>query len=338
MKQIKNSFNNNYIFFSVHRGIASEGIDYSDDSARAVICIGIPFADISDNRVKLKIEYLNSLRKDDKNLISGYEWYDADAMTAVNQSLGRVIRHKNDFGTMLCIDERYIQYEKYFSFWIRDYYEKHRNNSPIKVNDFLKEQREKFIDIIEENKKKSYQSNSNNNQSGFNSTINFDKILFPGIKKNHKEIKYEIEEDDDYEFEEEGNDNEYMEEDENNVFKENDILINSSEEKDNNINHFQNNAFKFPRINEDKINTISIKEIGYKNNYNDVLEEIKQIKGENEKNNDIYEVYKVSNNTNKKTDDIFEKEEKQGKQLLESLKSFLINNKKEFNNILNKYK
>ena len=338
MKQIKDNYNNNYIFFSVHRGIASEGIDYSDDSARAVICIGIPFADISDNRVKLKIEYLNSLRKDDKNLISGYEWYDADAMTAVNQSLGRVIRHKNDFGTMLCIDERYIQYEKYFSFWIRDYYEKHRNNSPIKVNDFLKEQREKFIDIIEENKKKSYQSNSNNNQSGFNSTINFDKILFPGIKKNHKEIKYEIEEDDDDEFDEEDNDNEYMEEDENNVFKENDILINSSNEKDNSINPIKNNSFKFPRINEDKINTISIKEIGYKNNYNDILEEIKHIKAENEKNNDIYEEYKVSNNTNKKTDDIFEKEEKQGKQLLESLKAFLINNKKEFNNILNKYK
>ena len=28
-------------------------------------------------------------------------------MTAVNQSLGRVIRHKNDFGTLLCVDERY---------------------------------------------------------------------------------------------------------------------------------------------------------------------------------------------------------------------------------------
>ena len=50
-----------YIFFSVFRGIASEGIDFSDDSARAVICIGIPFADFSDNKIKLKIEFLNIL-------------------------------------------------------------------------------------------------------------------------------------------------------------------------------------------------------------------------------------------------------------------------------------
>ena len=323
IKQIKDNFNNNYIFFSVYRGIASEGIDYSDDSARAVICIGIPFADFSDNRVKLKIEYLNKLRHEDENLISGHEWYEADAMTAVNQSLGRVIRHINDFGTMLCIDERYYQYEKYFSFWIRDYCKKHRNNNTIKIKDFLQEQREKFIDIIEENKKLSFQKDSNN-QSGFNSVINFDSNLFLGIKKKHKEIMYEIEEEE-YEFE----DGEIYEEPENDI-------IDSNEEKEDDVDPIKNNDFKFQRKDHDNINIINIQEVPYKNNYNEIFEQIIKQKKEKEKENDICEDFKVSVVNEK--DNIFEKEEKQGKELLKSLKAFLIDNKKEFNKILNKYK
>ena len=327
IKQIKDNFNNNYIFFSVYRGIASEGIDYSDDSARAVICIGIPFADFSDNRVKLKIEYLNKLRHEDENLISGHEWYEADAMTAVNQSLGRVIRHINDFGTMICIDERYYQYEKYFSFWIRDYCKKHRNNNTIKIKDFLQEQREKFIDIIEENKKLSFQKDSNN-QSGFNSVINFDSNLFLGIKKKHKEIMYEIEEEE-YEFEV----GEIYEEPENDI-------IDSNEEKENDIDQIKNNDFKFQRKDHDNINIINIQEVPYKNNYNEIFEQIikpkKEKEKEKERENDICEDFKVSVVNEK--DNIFEKEEKQGKELLKSLKAFLIDNKKEFNKILNKYK
>ena len=319
--QIKDNISKNYIFFSVFRGIASEGIDFSDDNARAVICIGIPFADISENRVKLKIEYLNNLKQEDKNLISGHEWYEADAMSAVNQSLGRVIRHKNDFGTMLCIDERYKKYEKYFSFWIRDYYAKHKNNDQIKINDFLNEQREKFKDIIEENKKSFLQKDSNK-ISGFNTTINFDKNLFLGNKKSHKEIFYDVEEEEDEEFEDE----EDIENDE--------APLNNK--KDNKINSIQDNEFKFPNVNEKKINSINIKEIGYKTNYSDILKSIMQKKPEDEKENELYEKWKISKKN--KNDNIFEKEEKQGKELLESLKSFLINNEKEFNNILNKYK
>ena len=318
--EIKDNISKNYIFFSVFRGIASEGIDFSDDNARAVICIGIPFADISENRVKLKIEYLNNLKKEDNNLISGHEWYEADAMTAVNQSLGRVIRHKNDFGTMLCIDERYKKYEKYFSFWIRDYYEKHKNDDKIKINDFLNEQREKFKDIIEENKKSLLQKDSNK-ISGFNTTINFDKNLFLGNKKSHKEIFYDVEEEEDEEFEDEEN------------IRDDELPLNN--EKDNRINSIQNNEFKFPRVDEQKIKSINIKEIGYKSNYSDILKSIMQKKPEEEKENALYEKWKISNKNKK--DNIFEKEEKQGKELLESLKTFLITNKKEFNNILNKY-
>ena len=41
-------------------------------------------------------------------------------MKAVNQALGRVIRHKNDYGAIILIEERYCQrdYNKYVSKWL----------------------------------------------------------------------------------------------------------------------------------------------------------------------------------------------------------------------------
>ena len=47
------------ILFAVFRGKASEGIDFSDDKARAVIICGIPFPAMNDAKVKLKKKILN---------------------------------------------------------------------------------------------------------------------------------------------------------------------------------------------------------------------------------------------------------------------------------------
>ena len=330
--QIKEDIKKNYIFFSVFRGIASEGIDFSNDSARAVICIGIPFADISDNRIKLKMDYLNNLKKENSDLISGNEWYKADAMTAVNQSLGRVIRHKNDYGTMLCIDERYNNYLDYFSFWIRDNYEKLKSKEHIKINDFLNEQREKFKDIIPNNRN-SYNQN-NFNTSGFNSTIKIDNKLFLDNTKNHEEILNEKEMD-------------IVDEDEEQIDINSENEFNSSKEKNNNsLKKLQsNNIFHFQKVNEEKINTINIKEIKYKTNYDEILKSMnfkepkEKIEVKMEKENDLFEEWNTSNkNKNKNNIDIiFEKEEKQAKKLLEELKLFVIQNPKEFNNILKKH-
>ena len=143
-----------------------------------------------------------------------------------------------------------------------------------------------------------------------------------GNKKSHKEIFYDVEEEEDEEFEDE----EDIENDE--------APLNNK--KDNKINSIQDNEYKFPKLNEKKINSINIKEIGCKTNYSDILKSIMQKKPEDEKENELYEKWKISKKN--KNDNIFENEEKQGKELLESLKSFLINNEKEFNNILNKYK
>ena len=39
--------------------------------------------------------------------LTGREWYRQQASRAVNQAIGRVIRHRHDFGAILLCDTRY---------------------------------------------------------------------------------------------------------------------------------------------------------------------------------------------------------------------------------------
>lgn len=50
---------NGAILFGVIRGRTSEGIDFLDAAARAVIIVGVPFPNMLDVKVKLKKDYLN---------------------------------------------------------------------------------------------------------------------------------------------------------------------------------------------------------------------------------------------------------------------------------------
>ena len=98
--------------------------------ARLVIVIGIPYAMLYDPKVQLKKEFQDEfnklLYKDPKNkgikMLTGSEWYSQNAIKCVNQSLGRVIRHSNDFGGMVLIDNRYqfIVRKNYISLWMRN--------------------------------------------------------------------------------------------------------------------------------------------------------------------------------------------------------------------------
>ncbi|EPY26516.1 regulator of telomere elongation helicase 1 [Angomonas deanei] len=95
------------LFLAICRGKVSEGIDFSDHHGRSVMVTGIPFANSADLFVRLKRGYIDSISRE-RPLVrgkpfTGDDWYKNEAMRAVNQALGRVIRHKDDYGALLLV-------------------------------------------------------------------------------------------------------------------------------------------------------------------------------------------------------------------------------------------
>ncbi|XP_065880332.1 uncharacterized protein [Euphorbia lathyris] len=115
-----NSKKDGAAFLAVCRGKVSEGMDFSDDNARVVIVVGIPFPNMYDIQVGLKKKY-NDSYKTSKNLLNGNDWYCQQAFRALNQAIGRCIRHRFDYGAIILLDERYKreQNRMYISKWIR---------------------------------------------------------------------------------------------------------------------------------------------------------------------------------------------------------------------------
>ncbi|XP_048644152.1 Fanconi anemia group J protein isoform X2 [Marmota marmota marmota] len=94
------------LLIAVCRGKVSEGLDFSDDNARAVITIGIPFPNVKDLQVELKRQY-NDHHSKLRGLLPGRQWYEIQAYRALNQALGRCIRHRNDWGALILVDDRF---------------------------------------------------------------------------------------------------------------------------------------------------------------------------------------------------------------------------------------
>ena len=98
---------NGAIFFAVYRGKVSEGLDFADNNARTVICIGIPFPSTKDVLVNEKKKYNDKKKASGaQGVLSGDEWYTIQGIRPLNQALGRCIRHKDDWGAILLVDER----------------------------------------------------------------------------------------------------------------------------------------------------------------------------------------------------------------------------------------
>lgn len=124
---------------AVCRGKVSEGLDFADANGRAVIITGLPFPPFKDPRIILKKKYLQENRTAANEvssnflfskfliielilqMLSGDEWYFLEATRAVNQAIGRVIRHKDDYGAILLCDYRFNQprQKNQLSSWIQ---------------------------------------------------------------------------------------------------------------------------------------------------------------------------------------------------------------------------
>lgn len=111
------------IFMGVCRGKVSEGLDFADGNGRAVLVIGLPYPPMKDPRIVLKKRYLDQCNAENREYLRGDEWYSLEATRAVNQAIGRVIRHRNDYGAILLLDERfdYGKVRQNLSMWLRQH-------------------------------------------------------------------------------------------------------------------------------------------------------------------------------------------------------------------------
>ncbi len=145
------------LFIAVCRGKVSEGMDFADNNARAVICVGIPFPNFKDVQVDLKKKYNDGKRRttSSSQLLSGNEWYEIQAFRALNQALGRCIRHKQDWGAILMVDDRYQRegsgqrYIGGLSKWVRAGVRHYRHFGEMSgsLTEFRKEMRKMEEDI-----------------------------------------------------------------------------------------------------------------------------------------------------------------------------------------------
>ncbi|KAL5043405.1 hypothetical protein BDW71DRAFT_187975 [Aspergillus fruticulosus] len=106
------------LLLSVVGGKLSEGINFSDKLGRGVLIVGLPFPNIRSPVWQAKLKYIE--QKAYQNAGSGSEesrwssakaagrdFYENACMRAVNQCIGRAIRHRDDYAAIVLIDKRY---------------------------------------------------------------------------------------------------------------------------------------------------------------------------------------------------------------------------------------
>ena len=91
------------LLFAVVRGKLSEGINFSDHLGRCVIMVGMPFLNRSDLEIQERMKFLDA----NSSIYNGRMFYESSCHKAINQSIGRAIRHRNDYAVVLLVDERH---------------------------------------------------------------------------------------------------------------------------------------------------------------------------------------------------------------------------------------
>lgn len=109
------------LLLSVVGGKLSEGINFSDRLGRAVVVVGLPFPNIRSAEWQAKIKRVEQSHMEQfvakttasKSTLetqakaAGRDFYENACMRAVNQCIGRAIRHKNDYASIILLDRRY---------------------------------------------------------------------------------------------------------------------------------------------------------------------------------------------------------------------------------------
>jgi chromosome transmission fidelity protein 1 len=115
------------ILLSVVGGKMSEGINFSDDLARAVVMIGLPYPNAYSGEIVAKRKYIETTTIKNGGTTkqaneNSQNFYENICMRAVNQSIGRSIRHIGDYSTIYLIDQRFSlpRIQQKLSGWVKD--------------------------------------------------------------------------------------------------------------------------------------------------------------------------------------------------------------------------
>lgn len=121
------------LLLAVVGGKISEGINLSDGMGRCIVMVGLPYPSTSDIELIERVKFIDGLRNlnsvkpsnlsvsneiNDGDVKAGFDilrrckhrgkqYYENLCMKAVNQSIGRAIRHINDYAAILLVDTRY---------------------------------------------------------------------------------------------------------------------------------------------------------------------------------------------------------------------------------------
>ncbi|PYH95219.1 ATP-dependent RNA helicase CHL1 [Aspergillus ellipticus CBS 707.79] len=105
------------LLLSVVGGKLSEGINFSDKLGRGVLIVGLPFPNIRSAVWQAKIQYVEQkayrqttgteASRQTTAKAAGRDYYENSCMRAVNQCIGRAIRHRQDYAAIVLIDRRY---------------------------------------------------------------------------------------------------------------------------------------------------------------------------------------------------------------------------------------
>nr|KYP54202.1 putative ATP-dependent RNA helicase DDX11 [Cajanus cajan] len=115
--EVNQSSHSGAILLAVVGAKLSEGINLSDGMGRCIVMVGLPYASPSDIELLERIKHIEGgfdiLRSCSHR---GKEYYENLCMKAVNQSIGRAIRHINDYAAILLVDTRYASDSSKWSF------------------------------------------------------------------------------------------------------------------------------------------------------------------------------------------------------------------------------
>jgi chromosome transmission fidelity protein 1 len=122
------------MLLAVVGGKLSEGINFSDDLARCVVMVGLPYASKADLELSAKMQFMGEP--------AASRYYENLCWRGVNQSIGRAIRHAKDYAAIVLLDTRYSSPKSKASLpgWIASRYQACESWAPVErqLQEFFK--------------------------------------------------------------------------------------------------------------------------------------------------------------------------------------------------------